>query len=72
MHVDCDLYQPTRVAMETLWPRVVRGGVVIFDDYGIRPWEGESAAVDEYFAEQSVTLRRFDWAMSPGAYVVKP
>ena len=37
MHVDCDLYQPTRVAIETLWPRVVRGGVVIFDDYGIRP-----------------------------------
>jgi hypothetical protein len=72
MHVDCDLYRPTRVAMETLWPRVVRGGVVVFDDYGVRPWEGESTAVDEYFADQAVTLRRFDWAMSPGAYAVKP
>jgi hypothetical protein len=71
LHVDCDLYAPTRTALEHLWPRVVKGGVVIFDDYGIRPWEGESTAVDEYFADKNVTLRRLDWAMSPSAYVVK-
>jgi hypothetical protein len=71
MHVDCDLYQPTKVAMQYLWPRVVRGGVVIFDDYGIRPWEGESTAVDEYFAGQNIVPRRLDWAMSPSAYVIK-
>jgi hypothetical protein len=71
LHVDCDLYRPTKVALEHLWPRVVRGGVVIFDDYGIRPWEGETTAADEYFAEKSVILRRLDWAMSPSAYVVK-
>ena len=38
---------------------------------GIRPWEGESTAADEYFAGKGVVLRRFDWAMSPSAYVVK-
>lgn len=72
LHVDCDLYLPTKKALELLWPRVVRGGVVIFDDYGIRPWEGESTAVDEYFADKNVVLRRFEWAMSPSAYVIKP
>jgi hypothetical protein len=71
LHVDCDLYMPTRVALETLWPRVVRGGVVVFDDYGVRPWEGESTAADEYFADKDVVLRRFDWAHCPGAYVIK-
>jgi hypothetical protein len=71
LHIDCDLYRPTKTALENLWPRVVRGGVVIFDDYGIRPWEGESTAVDEFFADKKVVLRRLDWAMSPGAYVVK-
>ncbi|MBU0778351.1 TylF/MycF family methyltransferase [Patescibacteria group bacterium] len=71
LHVDCDLYQPTKVALEVLWPRVVNGGVVIFDDYGIRPWEGESTAVDEYFADKDVVLRRLDWAMSPSAYIIK-
>jgi hypothetical protein len=71
LHVDCDMYIPTKVALEHLWPRVVKGGVVVFDDYGIRPWEGESTAVDEYFADKSIILRKFDWAMSPAAYVVK-
>ncbi len=71
LHVDCDLYEPTKIALAELWPRVVRGGVVVFDDYGIRPWEGESTAADEYFADKGVTLRRFDWAHSPAAYAVK-
>jgi hypothetical protein len=71
LHVDCDLYRPTKTALEVLWPRVVNGGVVIFDDYGIRPWEGESTAVDEYFADKGVVLRRLDWAMSPSAYIIK-
>jgi len=71
MHVDCDLYEPTKTALEVLWPRVVNGGVVVFDDYGIRPWEGESTATDEFFADKNVVLRRFDWTMSPSAYVIK-
>lgn len=71
LHIDCDLYRPTRTALEALWPRVVPGGMLIFDDYGVRPWEGESLAADEYFADKGVMFKRFDWAMSPGAYVVK-
>ena len=71
LHIDCDLYKPTKAALDVLWPRVVRGGVVVFDDYGIRPWEGESAAADEYFAAAGVRLRRFEWSHIPGAYLVK-
>ena len=71
LHIDCDLYQPTKTALEFLWPRVVNGGVVIFDDYGIRPWEGESTAADEYFEGKNIVLRRLDWAMSPSAYIIK-
>jgi len=71
LHVDCDIYEPTKTGLEYLWPRIVKGGVVIFDDYGVRPWEGESTAVDEYFADKDVEIKRFNWAQSPGAYVVK-
>jgi hypothetical protein len=71
LHIDCDLYRPTRTALEALWPRIVTGGVVVFDDYGVRPWEGESAAADEYFMEKKIKLKRFDWAHCPGAYIVK-
>jgi hypothetical protein len=70
LHFDCDLYRPTLTALKALWPLVVSGGVVAFDEYGIPPWEGESKAVDEFF--ETVQLRRFTWSSNPGAYVVKP
>ncbi|MBF0354902.1 MAG: class I SAM-dependent methyltransferase [Alphaproteobacteria bacterium] len=71
LHFDADLYRPTKVALECLWPLVVPGGVVLFDEYGIPPWEGESKAVDEFFVGQPVQLKRFDWTPNPGAYIVK-
>jgi hypothetical protein len=71
LHFDCDVYVPTRVGLEHLWPLVVPGGVVVFDEYGIRPWEGESKAVDEFFAGRPIELRKLDWSPNPGAYVIK-
>ena len=71
LHFDVDLYRPTQVGLEALWPLVVPGGIVAFDEYGIPPWEGESRAVDEFFADKEIELRRFDWCSNPGAYVVK-
>lgn len=71
LHFDCDTYRPTKVGLEELYPRVVPGGVVLFDEYGIRPWEGESNAVDEYFAGKKVSIHRFDWAPNPGGYIIK-
>lgn len=71
LHFDVDLYGPTKVALEHLWPLVVPGGVVLFDEYGIPPWEGESKAVDEFLEGKKIRLRRLDWSSNPGAYVVK-
>ncbi len=71
LHFDCDMYMPTKVGLEHFWPLVVPGGVVLFDEYGIRPWEGESNAVDEYFADKKVAIRRLDWSPNPGGYVIK-
>lgn len=71
LHFDCDMYKPTKIGLEHFWPLVVPGGVVLFDEYGIRPWEGESRAVDEFFSSQKVKIRRFDWCANPGGFVVK-
>ncbi|NTV49868.1 MAG: macrocin-O-methyltransferase [Geobacteraceae bacterium] len=70
LHFDCDMYEPTKAGLEHFWPLVVPGGVVLFDEYGIRPWEGESRAVDEYF-EGKVKIRRLDWSPNPGGFIVK-
>jgi len=73
IHFDCDLYAPTKAALEALWPRVCRGGVVLFDEYAIVDWPGETRAVDEFFADMpELRLKTFNWTNVPGAFVVKP
>jgi hypothetical protein len=71
LHFDVDLYKPTLIALKKLWPLVVPGGIVVFDEYGIPPWEGESKAVDEFFKNQKIILNRFEWSSNPGAYLIK-
>lgn len=72
VHFDCDLYAPTKAALEALWPMIARGGVLIFDEYSIHDWPGETRAVDEFFADKAeVRLKTFSWTNTPGAYLVK-
>jgi len=72
VHFDCDLYDPTRVALDALWPKVSRGGVLLFDEYGIPDWPGETRAVDEFLADKpGLKLRTFSWTNTPAAFLVK-
>ena len=73
VHFDCDLYRPTKVALEAIWPRVSRGGVVMFDEYSIADWPGETQAVDEFLeCHTNVRVRSLPWTNAPAGYVVKP
>lgn len=47
LRLDTDWYASTRHSLEHLWPRLVRGGILIVDDYGY--WQGARQAVDEHF-----------------------
>ncbi|MEG5053894.1 MULTISPECIES: TylF/MycF/NovP-related O-methyltransferase [unclassified Microcoleus] len=71
LHFDIDLYEPTKIGLDYLYPLVVPGGVIIFDEYGILEWSGESKAVEEYFKNQKVELKKFEWNNVPGAYIIK-
>lgn len=48
LHIDADLYGSYKTVLKELFPRVVEGGVVLFDDY-CGTWKGAVKAVDEYF-----------------------
>lgn len=73
LHFDLDLFEPTKVALHHLFPLVVKGGIFAFDEYGIVPWEGESRAIEEYFAKLSLspTIRRHPFTQQPGGWIVK-
>jgi hypothetical protein len=51
LHVDVDLYQPTRDSLAFFWPRLAVGGVVVCDDYGFATCPGARQALDEFFGE---------------------
>jgi hypothetical protein len=68
LRVDTDWYSSTLHELETLYPRLVRGGVLIIDDYGY--WQGAQKATDEYFSQhQNVYMHRID---NTARLIVKP
>lgn len=50
LHIDVDVYAPSKMILNTLVERIVKNGLVVFDDYSTV--YGETAAVDEFLAEQ--------------------
>lgn len=56
VHLDCDLYGSYRACLEFFYPRLARGGIVLFDEYDDPPWPGCNKAVDEFLDEKPETL----------------
>lgn len=69
LRLDTDWYSSSKHELTHLYPRLVRGGVLILDDYGF--WKGCREATDEYFAAHKVSMHliRVDEATRVG---VKP
>jgi O-methyltransferase len=69
IRLDTDLYGSTKHELESLYPRLVRGGVIIIDDYGSH--QGVKKAVDEFNASlpKPLFFVRVDEA---GRVAVKP
>jgi hypothetical protein len=68
LHLDVDIYEPSVTVLDYLYPRLVKGGVLMLDDYGIFP--GETKAVDDYFKDKDVQILKFPFAITP-SYIIK-
>ncbi len=68
LNMDVDIYEPSKLILESLFPRIVKGGVLILDDYGVFP--GETKAADEYFKNKNIKIQKFPFCMTP-SYVIK-
>lgn len=49
-HIDTDMYKSYIDCLEFIWPRMIKGGVIVFDDYGYCP--GAYKAVNEFFSDK--------------------
>lgn len=73
LHMDVDLYKVTRYCLEQLYDLVCTGGVVVLDEYGLVPWQGETSAVDEFFRERGSfpVMKKFPFSATPSGYFIK-
>ena len=47
-HIDVDLYAPTRDALKFFYPRLIEGGIMLFDDDGFMTCPGARQAINEF------------------------
>jgi O-methyltransferase len=52
VHLDCDIYTSVKESLEFFYPRMVPGGVIVFDDYGEPNCPGAKLAVDEFMVDK--------------------
>ena len=46
LHIDVDVYEPAKKILDLLFDKVVTGGIIVLDDYGVVA--GETKAVDNF------------------------
>jgi hypothetical protein len=56
--LDFDIYAPTKVALEQIKPRLVKGSVLVFDELCDDIFPGETIAVQEVFGLNNLRVRR--------------
>jgi O-methyltransferase len=56
VHIDVDLYDPTRSSLEYFYPRLNPGGVIVCDDYAHLHWPGARKALDEYCQPRGIPV----------------
>jgi len=59
IHVDCDTYEATKTILDCAGSRIVRGTIIIFDEYfGYRGWKnGEFKAWKDFVSEHNLVYR---------------
>lgn len=64
LHLDADIYQPTKVALECLVPRMPKGAVILFDELNLDLFPGETLALLEVLGIRNSRVLRFPYATS--------
>ena len=68
LRLDGDMYSSTIVALEALYPKLVQGGYIVIDDFGLGPC---AKAVNDYRKKHGIDAPIIDIDGS-GAYWLKP
>ena len=62
LHLDCDLYESYKISLNKYYPKVVKNGIIVFDEYidDKVKWPGAAKAIDEFFKNNSKEIVQDD------------
>jgi hypothetical protein len=60
VHLDVDVYQSYKESLEFFYPRMMKDGLILFDDYNIPSCEGATKAIDEFCSLNEIEIINFD------------
>jgi len=61
LYLDFDIYEPTKIALETVIPRMPKGAIVVFDELNCKYWMGETQAVLDTIGISKHKMKRFSF-----------
>lgn len=61
LHIDVDVYAPTKIAIEVVVPRMPKGAIIVFDEVNQVPYPGETQALCDTLGISALKLQRFTW-----------
>lgn len=70
-HIDCDSYSSHIECLNFVYSRIVKGGVIIFDDYHSKKWPGATKAIDEFFFDKPEKPLKCTERENPSWYLIK-
>jgi hypothetical protein len=59
LYLDVDLYEPTKIAIETFLPRMPKGAVIAFDELNAKIFPGETIAAADTVGLRNLRIQRF-------------
>lgn len=69
LHIDVDIYEPTRIILDKLYDKVVDGGIIVLDDYGVFP--GETQAVDDFIRYKDIKIEQLSFSKKKPSFIIK-
>jgi len=70
LFLDFDLYQPTKIAIESFYPRLPKGALIAFDELDNPLWPGETLALLKTIGINRLKIKRFGFDPYIGYAVV--
>jgi hypothetical protein len=61
LHIDVDIYAPTKCILENVLHRMPKGAVILFDEVNMKVFPGETIAVLETVGIKNLKINRFDF-----------